>query len=160
MASIAGHSGMHKLVDYCSSKFAAVGIDDAIKVELKVQGHADYIKTTVVCLEWVVKRLKILFTFPPWILMLCRYFVKRQGFYSKFWKLWLDCITAMINSGKKWIFMKKHIRPKLPIFDPPVSFEWPQWPNPAWQKIERLSDGGYMQDLWKIWLTLCNSFSH
>ena len=63
MASIAGHSGMHKLVDYCSSKFAAVGIDDAIKVELKVQGHADYIKTTVVCLEWVVKSLKILFTF-------------------------------------------------------------------------------------------------
>ena len=48
MASIAGHSGMHKLVDYCSSKFAAVGIDDAIKVELMVQGHADYIKTTVV----------------------------------------------------------------------------------------------------------------
>ena len=49
MASIAGHSGMHKLVDYCSSKFAAVGIDDSIKVELNVQGHADYIKTTVVC---------------------------------------------------------------------------------------------------------------
>ena len=47
-------------MDYCSSKFAAVGIDDAIKVELKVQGHADYIKTTVVCLEWVVKSLKIL----------------------------------------------------------------------------------------------------
>ena len=94
-------------MDYCSSKFAAVGIDDAIKVELKVQGHADYIKTTVVCLEWVVKSLKILFTFPPWILMLCRYFVKTQGFYCKFWKLWLDCITAMINSGKKWIFTKK-----------------------------------------------------
>ena len=50
-------------MDYCSSKFAAVGIDDAIKVELKVQGHADYIKTTVVCLEWVVKRQKMLFTF-------------------------------------------------------------------------------------------------
>merc|ERR1711934_850768 len=49
VASLAGHSGMHKLVDYCSSKFAAVGIDDAIKVELMVQGHADYIKTTVVC---------------------------------------------------------------------------------------------------------------
>jgi len=40
---------MHKLVDYCSSKFAAVGIDDSIKVELKVQGHDSYIKTTVVC---------------------------------------------------------------------------------------------------------------
>jgi len=49
VASIAGHSGMNKLVDYCSSKFAAVGIDDALKVELKVQGHGDYIHTTVVC---------------------------------------------------------------------------------------------------------------
>ena len=46
---MAGHSGMSKLVDYCSSKFAAVGLDDALKVELKVQGHDDYIKTTVVC---------------------------------------------------------------------------------------------------------------
>jgi len=48
VASLAGYSGSHKLVDYCSSKFAAVGIDDALKVELKVQGHDDYIKTTVV----------------------------------------------------------------------------------------------------------------
>jgi len=49
VASLAGYSGSHKLVDYCSSKFAAVGIDDALKVELKVQGHDNYIKTTVVC---------------------------------------------------------------------------------------------------------------
>ena len=151
-------------MDYCSSKFAAVGIDDAIKVELKVQGHADYIKTTVVYLEWVVKSLKILFTFADithesWCLF--RYFVKRQGFYSKFWKLCLDCIKAMINcSGKNGYLRKTNIRPKLPIFDPSVSFEWPQWLYPAWQKIERLSDGGYMQDLRKIWLTLCNSFLH
>jgi len=39
---------MNKLVDYCSSKFAAVGLDESIKIELKVQGH-DYIATTVVC---------------------------------------------------------------------------------------------------------------
>jgi all-trans-retinol dehydrogenase (NAD+) len=49
IASLAGHSGTHKLVDYCSSKFAAVGLDEALKVELKVQGHSDYIITTVVC---------------------------------------------------------------------------------------------------------------
>ena len=36
-------------VDYCSSKFAAVGLDEALRVELSVQGHSDYIKTTVVC---------------------------------------------------------------------------------------------------------------
>jgi len=49
VASLAGHSGTNKLVDYCSSKFAAVGLDEAFRVELFVQGHSDYIKTTVVC---------------------------------------------------------------------------------------------------------------
>merc|ERR1711863_200972 len=49
VASLAGHSGTHKLVDYCSSKFAAVGLDESLRVELFVQGHSDYIKTTVVC---------------------------------------------------------------------------------------------------------------
>ena len=48
VASLAGYSGSNKLVDYCSSKFAALGIDDALKVELSAQGQ-DYIKTTVVC---------------------------------------------------------------------------------------------------------------
>ena len=49
VASLAGHSGTNKLVDYCASKFAAVGLDEALRVELFVQGHSDYIKTTVVC---------------------------------------------------------------------------------------------------------------
>ena len=92
-------------MDYCSSKFAAVGIDDAIKVELKVQGHADYIKTTVVCLEWVVKSLKILFTFAD-ILHESWCYVGTLS-KDKVWKLWLDCITAMINSGKNGYFRKK-----------------------------------------------------
>jgi len=49
VASLAGHSGINKLVDYCASKFAAVGLDEALRVELHVQGHSEYIKTTVVC---------------------------------------------------------------------------------------------------------------
>ena len=49
VASLAGHSGTNKLVDYCSSKFAAVGLDEALRVELFVQGHSEYIKTTVIC---------------------------------------------------------------------------------------------------------------
>jgi len=49
VASVAGHSGTNKLVDYCASKFACVGLDEALRVELFVQGHSDYIKTTVAC---------------------------------------------------------------------------------------------------------------
>jgi len=49
VASLAGHAGQKKLVDYCSSKFAAVGLDEALKIELKVMGHDKYINTTVVC---------------------------------------------------------------------------------------------------------------
>ena len=31
VASLAGHSGTNKLVDYCASKFAAVGMDEALR---------------------------------------------------------------------------------------------------------------------------------
>ena len=49
VASLAGHSGTNKLVDYCASKFANIGMDEALKVELMVQGLDSYIKSTVVC---------------------------------------------------------------------------------------------------------------
>ncbi|TMW50701.1 hypothetical protein DOY81_004225 [Sarcophaga bullata] len=48
IASLAGHVGITKLVDYCSSKFAAVGFDEALRLELEVLGHTN-IKTTCVC---------------------------------------------------------------------------------------------------------------
>lgn len=48
VASMAGHVGMSKLVDYCSSKFAAVGFDEALRLELEILG-AKNIETTVVC---------------------------------------------------------------------------------------------------------------
>merc|ERR1711935_169296 len=43
IASLAGHAGTNKLVDYCARKFAAVGLDEAFRVEMAVQGHV-YIK--------------------------------------------------------------------------------------------------------------------
>jgi len=49
IASLAGTGGMNKLADYCASKFAAVGLDESLRVELYVQGHSEYINTTVVC---------------------------------------------------------------------------------------------------------------
>ena len=49
VASMAGHSGTNKLVDYCASKSANIGMDDALKVELISQGLDSMIKTTVVC---------------------------------------------------------------------------------------------------------------
>ncbi|KAG5886616.1 hypothetical protein JTB14_037392 [Gonioctena quinquepunctata] len=48
IASMAGHIGVPKLVDYCSSKFAAVGFDEALKIELETQGITG-VKTTVIC---------------------------------------------------------------------------------------------------------------
>lgn len=47
IASAAGLVGTAKLIDYCASKFAAVGYADALRVELKRLGLN--IKTTVVC---------------------------------------------------------------------------------------------------------------
>ncbi|XP_055636900.1 short-chain dehydrogenase/reductase family 16C member 6 isoform X1 [Toxorhynchites rutilus septentrionalis] len=48
IASLAGHVGISKLVDYCSSKFAAVGFDEALRIELEYMG-AHGIFTTVIC---------------------------------------------------------------------------------------------------------------
>ncbi|KAH8271699.1 hypothetical protein KR044_001393 [Drosophila immigrans] len=48
IASLAGHVGISKLVDYCASKFAAVGFDEALRLELEVLGHTN-IQTTCVC---------------------------------------------------------------------------------------------------------------
>lgn len=36
IASLAGHVGCPKLVDYTTSKFAAVGFDEALRMELEV----------------------------------------------------------------------------------------------------------------------------
>jgi all-trans-retinol dehydrogenase (NAD+) len=47
VASAAGLAGTAKLTDYCSSKFAAVGFDEALRLELKQQDSK--IITTVVC---------------------------------------------------------------------------------------------------------------
>ncbi|XP_047480317.1 short-chain dehydrogenase/reductase family 16C member 6-like [Penaeus chinensis] len=48
IASMAGWVGCNGLVDYCSSKFAAVGFDEGLKLELKVLGKTG-VKTTCVC---------------------------------------------------------------------------------------------------------------
>ncbi|CAH1168111.1 unnamed protein product [Phyllotreta striolata] len=48
IASLAGHLGVNKLVDYCASKYAAVGFDESLKAELDSQGVRG-VKTTVVC---------------------------------------------------------------------------------------------------------------
>ncbi|XP_046455181.1 estradiol 17-beta-dehydrogenase 11-like isoform X3 [Daphnia pulex] len=48
VASLAGLNGTDRLVDYCSSKFAAVGFDESLRTELAVYGRKG-IKTTVVC---------------------------------------------------------------------------------------------------------------
>jgi all-trans-retinol dehydrogenase (NAD+) len=47
IASAAGIAGTAKLTDYCSSKFAAVGFDESLRLELKRQGSK--VMTTVVC---------------------------------------------------------------------------------------------------------------
>lgn len=47
IASLAGHVGISKLVDYCSSKFAAVGFDEALRLELESLGSN--VETTCVC---------------------------------------------------------------------------------------------------------------
>jgi all-trans-retinol dehydrogenase (NAD+) len=48
IASAAGIIGVPNMTDYCASKAAAIGFDDALRVELKHLGYP-HIRTTVVC---------------------------------------------------------------------------------------------------------------
>ena len=48
IASSAGLFGVAGLVDYCSSKFGAVGIHESLSSELNIMG-LDGIHTTVIC---------------------------------------------------------------------------------------------------------------
>jgi len=47
IASAAGLIGVPRLTDYCATKFAAVGLDESLRVELRQRGAA--VRTTVVC---------------------------------------------------------------------------------------------------------------
>ena len=48
IASIAGLSGCVRLVDYSASKFAAVGFEESLRLELQCDGY-NGITSTVVC---------------------------------------------------------------------------------------------------------------
>lgn len=48
IASMAGHVGVAKLVDYCSSKAAACGFDEALRLELEVKGVKG-VHTSLIC---------------------------------------------------------------------------------------------------------------
>ncbi|ODN00338.1 Epidermal retinol dehydrogenase 2 [Orchesella cincta] len=48
IASTAGLIGVNKLVDYCSSKYAAIGLSEAVQSELRAEGY-DKIYLTCVC---------------------------------------------------------------------------------------------------------------
>lgn len=48
VASIAGLIGAYQLTDYCASKFAAVGLEESLRLELECDGY-DGIYSTVIC---------------------------------------------------------------------------------------------------------------
>lgn len=45
IASLAGHSGVNGLVDYCASKHAAVGFSDALSAELRASNKNVHVTT-------------------------------------------------------------------------------------------------------------------
>jgi short-subunit dehydrogenase len=49
IASMAGLVATPGLSDYSASKYGAVAIDEAVRLELAQKGHSDYIKTTCIC---------------------------------------------------------------------------------------------------------------
>jgi all-trans-retinol dehydrogenase (NAD+) len=48
IASMAGYVGVAKLVDYCSSKAAACGFDESLRLELETKGIKG-VRTSLIC---------------------------------------------------------------------------------------------------------------
>lgn len=71
IASLAGHVGMSKLVDYCSSKFAAVGFDEAIRLELENLGSQDVLTTCI-----------------------CPFFIQSTGMFDDVDSRWVPTLTS------------------------------------------------------------------
>jgi all-trans-retinol dehydrogenase (NAD+) len=68
IASAGGLIGVPRMTDYSASKFAAIGFDDALRVELKRMGHHG-IRTTVVCPYYInTGMFKGVKTRVPWLL--------------------------------------------------------------------------------------------
>lgn len=67
IASLAGHVGCPKLVDYTASKFAAVGFDEALRLELAVSREFYFnIKPVLLFYSFLIRRTwwkNIFFTF-------------------------------------------------------------------------------------------------
>ncbi len=68
IASAGGLIGVPRMTDYSASKFAAIGFDDSLRVELKRLGY-DGIRTTVVCPYYInTGMFKGVRTRIPWLL--------------------------------------------------------------------------------------------
>ncbi|KAG9511030.1 Short-chain dehydrogenase/reductase family 16C member 6 [Fragariocoptes setiger] len=49
IASMAGLAGLQKQVDYCATKFAVIGLEETLSLELASLGYSEFIKTTAIC---------------------------------------------------------------------------------------------------------------
>ncbi|XP_055711107.1 estradiol 17-beta-dehydrogenase 11 isoform X2 [Phlebotomus papatasi] len=96
IASLAGQVGISKLVDYCSSKFAAVGFDEAIRLELEFLG-AKGVHTTCIC----------------------PYFIQATGMFDDVYARWVptlksedvaDRIIAAIRRNEKLAIVPSYLR--------------------------------------------------
>lgn len=101
IASLAGHVGISKLVDYCSSKFAAVGFDEALRIELECMG-AHGVFTTVIC----------------------PYFIQATGMFDDVNSRWVptldsndvaDQIIDAVRKNDKYVIIPGYLRAMLAV---------------------------------------------
>lgn len=77
IASMAGINGFHKQVDYCSTKFATIGLEEALHYELDHLGLGKCIRTTVVCPFFFSSNLFTNYSQRAKTLMDCQYVAKQ-----------------------------------------------------------------------------------
>jgi len=87
VASMAGLVGMTKLVDYCASKYAAVGFDESLRLELESTGQKGVHLTSV-----------------------CPYFIRSTGMFDGVQTRW-ECIDSkdIVDQSTKYLVLYHYI---------------------------------------------------
>jgi all-trans-retinol dehydrogenase (NAD+) len=73
IASMGGLSGLMKQVDYCATKFATIGFEESLSIELIAMGLSDKIYTTAICPLFFQSNLFTGFDSKSTSIMSCQY---------------------------------------------------------------------------------------
>lgn len=104
IASMGGISGLMKQVDYCATKFATIGFEESLSIELDAMGLSDKIYTTAICPFFFQSNLFTGFDAKATAIMTCNYVAHQtvMGMRCNHSRVLLPPSAHILNLLKPW----------------------------------------------------------